>query len=160
MEADFVGSSPAIAPELGLLFIGLEFGLFRKHGGIAALDLKTGKHVWDFRMREFVHCSPAYCPEKKLVAIGGNDSCVYMFDAKKGKLKWKFETGGPIKSSLTFDLSKNLIFGSFDKNLYALDIMTGELKGQFETTEGMIYCSYTKTMFMSHRWTNIYIALI
>ena len=61
-----------------------------------------------------------------------------MFDAKRGKLKWKFETGSHVKSSLTFDESKNLIiFGSLDKKIYALDIMTGELKGQFETTEGI-----------------------
>ena len=37
-DADFVGSSPALAPDLGLLFIGLEFGLFRKQGGIAAIS--------------------------------------------------------------------------------------------------------------------------
>ncbi|MEI7425929.1 MAG: PQQ-binding-like beta-propeller repeat protein [Candidatus Moraniibacteriota bacterium] len=138
MDADFVGSSPAIAPELNLLFIGLEFSLTGKHGGVVALDLKTGKKIWEHTMREFVHCSPAYFSPKKLLAIGGNDSFVYLFEAETGKLKWKYQTGGPIKSSLVFDEKRNLlIFGSFDKNLYALDLDTGEVKGKFATREAI-----------------------
>lgn len=135
-EADFVGSSPALATDLGLIFIGLEFGLFRRRGGIAAIRTDNGKKDWDFRMPEYVHGSPAYCQEKRVVAIGGNDHCVYMFDAKSGKMKWKFETAGDIKASLAYAPEKNLvIFGSFDNNLYLLDIDTGELKGKFETKD-------------------------
>ncbi len=135
-EADFVGSSPSLATDLGLLFIGLEFGLFRKQGGIAALRTDNGEKVWDFRMPEYVHGSPAYCQEKRVVAIGGNDHCIYMFDARKGKMKWKFETSGDIKASAAFAPEKNLvIFGSFDNNLYLLDIDTGKLKGKFETKD-------------------------
>lgn len=142
-EADWVGSSPAIAPDLNLLFIGLEFGLFKKRGGIVALDLKNGEKKWGYEMSEFVHCSPAYCPEKNLVAIGGNDFCVYLFDAKNGELKWKFKTGGEIKTSLIFDAERNLLlFGSFDKHLYALDIDSGELKGKYKTEE-IIYSTPT-----------------
>lgn len=135
MDADFIGSSPAIAPDLEMIFVGLEFGLFKKQGGIVALDFK-GKKIWESRMSQFVHCSPAYCAEKKVVAIGGNDHQVYLFDAKTGKLKWKFKTGGEVKASLVFDTDRNLLlFGSFDKNLYALDIDTGEVKGKMETGE-------------------------
>ena len=50
MEADWVGSSPALAPKLNALFIGLEFGLFNKKGGIVALDLNTGKKKWEYIM--------------------------------------------------------------------------------------------------------------
>ncbi len=136
MDADFIGSSPVVAPELGMVFVGLEFALAGKQGGVVALDLKTGKKIWEYGMREYVHCSPAYSPEKKLLAIGGNDSCVYLFEAKSGKLRWKYETGGPIKASLTFDLKRNLLlFGSFDKHLYALDLDSGGVKGKFETRE-------------------------
>ncbi len=135
-DADFVGSSPALAPDLNLLFFGLEFGLFRKKGGLAALDLSTGKRIWLFETENFIHCSPAYCPEKKLVAVGDNDGWVYLFDAKKGTLKWKFQAGGAVKASLAFDLKRNLLlFGSFDKNLYALDLADGEEKGKYETKE-------------------------
>jgi len=137
-DADFVGSSPAPAPDLGMLFIGLEFGLFKKKGGLAALNLETGRENWRFTTENFVHCSPAYCPEKKLVAIGDNDGWAYLLDAKTGRLKWKFQTNGAIKSSLAFDLKRDLLlFGSFDKNLYALDIDTGEVKGKHETQEAI-----------------------
>ena len=33
-DTDWIGSSPSLAPDLDLLFIGLEFGLWRKRGGI------------------------------------------------------------------------------------------------------------------------------
>jgi orotate phosphoribosyltransferase len=136
-EADWIGSSPVVAPDLGLLFIGLEFGWFKIKGGIAALDLKTGKKIWSYyEISEYVHCSPAYCPEKKVVVIGGNDRTVYMFDAKNGKLKWKFKTEGEIKASFDFDVVRNLVlFGSFDGNLYALDIDSGDIRGKFETKD-------------------------
>jgi orotate phosphoribosyltransferase len=138
MDADYIGSSPALAPDLGMLFIGLEFGLFAKKGGIAALDLKNGKKIWTHIVQNYIHCSPAYCPERKFVAISCNDSFTYLFDAKNGKLRWKFQAGGPTKASLVFDLKRNLlIFGSFDKNLYALDISTGKIRGKFEVSEAI-----------------------
>ena len=86
MEADWVGSSPALAPDLGLLFIGLEFGLFKKQGGIAALDLNTGEKRWEYTMPKFTRASPAYLPSKNIVAIGSSDLLVYLFNAKRGKL--------------------------------------------------------------------------
>ncbi len=158
-EADWVGSSPSLAPDLNLLFIGLEFGLFGKRGGITALDLKTGEKKWEYKMAEDVYCSPAYCPEKKNVAIGGNDFYVYLFNAKNGELKWKFKTEGEIKASLVFDNKRNLLlFGTFDKNLYALDINSGELKGKFKTEE-IIYSTptiYKDNVIFSSLDKNVY----
>lgn len=134
MEADWVGSSPAVADDLGLLFIGLEFSLVNKRGGIVALDIKTGEKRWSYTIPKLVHCSPAYSQEKKYVAIGGNDSIVYMFAARNGELLWRYKTGGEIKSSLAFDTENNLlVFGSFDGNLYLLDLESGALRSKFET---------------------------
>ncbi len=159
-DADWIGSSPAIAPDLNMLFIGLEFGLFKKHGGIAALDLNTGEKKWEYsQISELIHCSPAYCLEKKVVAIGGNDYFAYLFDAKNGKLKWKFKTDGEIKASLVFDTKRNLVlFGSFDGNLYALDIDSGELKGKFKTDD-KIYSTplvYQENVYFSSLDKNLY----
>lgn len=139
MDADHIGSSPDLAPDLGIVFIGQEFGVWKKKGGLAALDMKTGEKIWEYSMPEFTHCSPTYCPEKKLVACGCNDGCAYLFDAKVGKLKWKFQTSGPLKASFVFNMKRNLIiFGSHDQHIYALDIDSGEVKGQFHT-KGVIY---------------------
>ncbi len=127
MEADWVGSSPAIAPDLGLLFIGLEFGLWGKKGGIAALDLKTGEKKWEHVTPDLTHCSPAYSKSKGVVVIGSNDSCAYLYNARNGKLLWKLQTQGEIKASLVFDEKRNtVIFGSLDGTLYVVDIKTGE----------------------------------
>lgn len=135
-DADWVGSSPAVAPDLGLVFIGLEYGLFRKKGGLAAIDAKNGEEVWKHLMPDFVHSSPAYCEEKNVAAVGCNDFNAYLFNARNGKLKWKFQTGGVIRDSLEFDIKRNLvIFGSYDHNVYSVDIDSGELKGKFETKD-------------------------
>lgn len=136
LDADYVRSSPFVAPNLNFLFIGCQFGLFNKKGGILALELETGKKIWEYQISSLVESSPAFCPEKKVVAIGSNSGSIYLLDAKSGKLIWKFKTSGPVKASFSFDLNKNLIlFGSYDKCVYALDINSGEIKGKFETME-------------------------
>ena len=133
-EADWVGSSPVIAKNLGLLFIGLEFGLWKKRGGITALDLKTGSKKWEYSLSQFVHSSPAYSEEKKLVAIGSNNNSAYLFKAQSGALLWQFKTGGEIKASLVFDIKNNaLVFGSFDGKIYSVDIETGVARFFYET---------------------------
>lgn len=138
LEADWVGSSPAVASDLGLVFIGLEFGLLRKKGGLVALDIKTGEKVWQHTVSEFVHCSPVYSPEKKRVAVGGNDGYVYMFHAQSGKIQWKFKAQGQIKYGLVFDLKRNLLlFGAMNGYLYGLDIETGEEKFKFQSGAGI-----------------------
>src|SRR3989304_2259125 len=134
METDWVGSSPAVAPDLGLMFICLEFGLWRKRGGIAALDLKTGEKKWDFTMPELTHSSPVYDEKNKVVAIGSNDCKVYLFNARDGKLLWEFQAGGEIKASLCIDdKRKLLIFGAFDGYIYMLNLSSGELFYTFKT---------------------------
>ncbi len=63
--ADWVGSSPALAPELGLLFIGLEFAVEGKRGSIAALRMENGEKVWEHMTKRYTHASPAYWPERQ-----------------------------------------------------------------------------------------------
>ena len=138
-DADWVGSSPAIAPDLGLLFIGLEFGLWHRHGGIAALQLSDGKEVWTMRtMPEFTHCSPLYIKQEGVVVIGSNDGVVYCFSAREGKLKWTYATGGDIKVSLAYDASRRrIVFGSFDKKIHSVDVRSGKAAWTFDTGESV-----------------------
>jgi outer membrane protein assembly factor BamB/orotate phosphoribosyltransferase len=135
-EADWVGSSPALAPDLGLLFIGLEFGLWRKRGGIIALDLETGKKKWWFPLMPcYTHSSPLYIKEKKQVVIGSNDGSVYLFDATTGALIWKYSTGEPSVNEL------NTGFSAYDiKESCAYDpkcdfIVCGTMKGELHVIE-------------------------
>lgn len=112
-EADWVGSSPAVAPDLGLIFVGVEFGLWRKRGGIVALDARTGRKVWEYKMPCFTHSSPLYIDSQRQVVIGSNDGAVYLFDAKKGALLWKFQSAEPSEAELDVGYSEYDIKGSF-----------------------------------------------
>lgn len=138
MEADWIGSSPCTAPDLGLIFVGLEFGLWGKQGGIVALDLETGRKKWQYTMSGLTHSSPAYSRRQRVVVCGCNDFSVSGFNAKKGSLIWKFKTAGEIKESFAFDEKRGLVaFGSFDTHIYVLKIKTGELVYKIETGEGI-----------------------
>lgn len=147
MEADWVGSSPAVAHDLGLLFIGLEYGLLTKMGGLAAIDATTGKSVWIDRSHQaMTHSSPRYITEHQQVVIGSNDGVVRLHDAKKGTVLWKFTTfgaadydpltwvgrqgysNGDIKEGFAYSPKHDyIIFGSIDGFLYVLDRKTGFL---------------------------------
>ena len=148
-EADYIGSSPAVAEDLGLVFVGLEFGLIKKHGGIAALDVRTGKKVWEYPMAAYTHSSPLYIPEKTQVVVGGNEGIVYLFDARSGTLIWTFATGEAsdeelarglsrfdIKESFAYDATRDLIvFGNHNAQLFALRRKDGSLAWRFDAAE-------------------------
>lgn len=150
-EADWVGSSPTIASELGLLFIGLEFGLVRKRGGIIALDIQNGKKVWSYTMPSFTHASPLYIPGHTQVAIGSNDGCMYLFNAKTGTLVWKYKSGDPTPQEIAsgfspFDIKDapayhaqydTLYFGNINGDCIALDRKTGNQKWHFKAEFGI-----------------------
>ncbi len=130
--ADWVGSSPALAPELGLLFIGLEFAVEGKRGSIAALRLDTGEKVWEHPTKRYTHASPAYWPEQELVACGSNDNEMFLFDARTGVLRWRFETRsegaekGSIRHAPAFDTKRgHVVTGCADGRIYIIDVETG-----------------------------------
>ncbi len=124
--AEYVGSSPCLAPELNLVFIGLEHSIFNNHGALVALNLETGEKVWEQFTKEYMHSTPAYCADGRLVTVGSNDGKVLLFEAKTGRKHWEFEMKGPLKAAPTFDLKRRQIIApSFDKNCYGIDIDTG-----------------------------------
>jgi len=130
-EADWVGSSPALAPALGLLFIGLEFATPGKQGSIAALELDTGRKVWEHQTRRYTHASPAYWADRQLVACGSNDDELFLFDAPTGHVRWRFQTRGDgrkgsIRHSPAFDTKRGtVIAGCADGFIYILDVDQG-----------------------------------
>jgi outer membrane protein assembly factor BamB/orotate phosphoribosyltransferase len=131
-EADWVGSSPALALELGYLFIGLEFALGGKRGSIAALKLENGEKVWEHITKRYTHASPAYWPERQLIACGSNDNEMFLFDAPTGVMRWRFETRGEggekgsIRHAPAFDSKRgHLLTGCADGWIYIIDVETG-----------------------------------
>ena len=150
-EADWVGSSPVIAADMGLVFIGLEFGLWKKHGGIVALDATSGARKWAYyEMPCLTHSTPLYIPEHQQVVIGSNDGAAYLFDGRNGELVWKFDTGTlddresdagfsryDIKESFAYDAARDcILFGNSFGHLYCIDRKTGSEVSRFNAEFG------------------------
>lgn len=138
MDADWIGSSPCVSEDGTVVYIGLEFGLFKKHGGIAAVDAHSGKLIWSYYdMQAFTHASPAVSQKLNVVVCGSNDAHVYCFERKSGKLKWKYKTGGEVKYGVVFDEKRKLVIvPSMDGTVHMLNVVTGELDQSFSADEG------------------------
>ena len=132
--ADYVGSSPAIAAGLELVFIGLEHNAMSSRGSLVALDLYTGENTWEHPVQEYLHGTPGYCPEKGIVVIGTNDATVLCLQAETGELLWEFEMRDAAKAAPTFDLKRNqMLIGSHDWHMYGIDLDTGKKTFAFKT---------------------------
>lgn len=125
-DADWVGSSPCVAQDLGLVFVGLEFGLWNKHGGLVALDVRTGEKKWWYQVDTHVHSSPAYSKKRNMVVVGSMNGDVFAFRADTGRLLWQYKESMDVKGGLAFDEEHGLvIFGSWDMAIHFLDAETG-----------------------------------
>lgn len=132
MEADWIGSSPCVASDLDMVFIGLEYGLFKKRGGVSGLDVRTGEKVWEFRSEELTHGSPAYSQRFRVVGCGSNDGMFSLFDAKTGRLRWNFQTEGPIKYAPRFADEHGLVAVlGHGETVYVLRTETGEVVSRY-----------------------------
>lgn len=138
MDADWIGSSPCVDPDKGIVFIGLEFGLFKKRGGVAALSVATGKVLWkNYSMEGLTHASPAYSKKHNIVVCGCNDMFVYAFDASDGKVVWKFKTEGEVKYGAVFDDRRGVVvIASMDGGVYVLNSKDGVLYHKYEGQAG------------------------
>lgn len=137
-DADWVGSSPYVAAKLGLVLIGLEYGLWNKRGGIVALNLETGAEVWRQKMPALTHCSPLYIEEENMVVIGSNNATIYAYQADTGLPLWHSPIVGDAKSSFAYDRQRRVIlFGSVGGQFYVLSAQNGSPLFSKEITGGM-----------------------
>lgn len=138
-EADWIGSSPVLSLRHGLLFIGVEYALPGRRGGVLALDLQQGKRVWEHAARNYVHCTPCLGADEAWIACGDNDGNLDCLDARTGALIWRYRAGGPIKSAPVHDaLRGQIIAGSFDGAMHMVDAGRGELNWKLDT-QGTLY---------------------
>ena len=133
---EFIGSSPLVVPEHGLVYMGLEHQRPRQMGSNAAFDMETSERVWERAQRKYQHGSAAYYKPKDLVIFGNADHDVTAYEALTGKLVWKCETERSHKYPPTVDEKRKIVVStSFDGNIYIIDVETGQLKAAIQTDD-------------------------
>lgn len=133
MEADWIDSSPAVASDLNLVFVGLKFGLWTRRGGVIALDATSGKEKWQQSFIALTSGSPAYSAKYGVVIVGSDDEKVHCFNAKNGELLWEKEAKGAIRGSFAFDEKRgSVLFGASEGNFCALSLKTGATIYEYE----------------------------
>jgi len=95
---EFIGSSPLIVPELGLMYLGLEHQRPRQMGSNAAFSLETSERVWERAQAKYQHGSACYYAPKEYVIWGNADHDLTAYEAKTGKTVWKTGTERSHKS--------------------------------------------------------------
>jgi outer membrane protein assembly factor BamB len=66
------------------------------------------------------------------VVVGAGDGNVYAFVASSGHEKWRFQTGGRVRSSPAID-GHSVYIGSFDGTIYSLDLDSGREVWRYDT---------------------------
>lgn len=131
-----VSSSPAVAGET--VFIGT------RDNQLLAVNAESGKLLWKketgadlpwawgFETGDSYTSSPAII--NNTVLFGSGDGFLYSFEAKNGRLQWKFQTGGRIRSTAAVGADGVTVYiGSFDGSLYSLSLADGKQKWRFDT---------------------------
>ncbi|KAM9357795.1 beta-alanine-activating enzyme [Symphorus nematophorus] len=89
---------------------------------IQALDLISGKLLWERVLGDRIEASAAVSRCGSLVVIGCYDGCVYFLCSVSGTTRWVFKTGDAVKSCPAVDpLTGLVIVGSHDGHVYGLN---------------------------------------
>lgn len=131
--ADWVHSSPTLAPSLGAVFVGSD------NGNVYSLNMSSGAQLWLFATGGMVRTAPVLNATSGVVVVGSSDMYVYGLSAANGSALWKYVTVGPVVSSAAM-LGGVSFVGSQDGNVYALHTLTGALLWRYATGNG-IYSS-------------------
>ncbi len=136
-DADYVGASPWVENN-EYVYIGLEFGLLKKKGGVAKVAIKTGKLVWgNYEMFGLTHASPVSNIKLDVVVCGCNDGFIYCFERKTGVLRWKYKTEGEVKYGCVFDEIRGIVvIAGMDGCVYCINTKDGTLWHKFEAIFG------------------------
>jgi outer membrane protein assembly factor BamB len=92
-------------------------------GEVVALAHNWGQVRWRKRIGP-TESSPLVVGSS--VYVGDWRGDVYALDARTGKTRWRFHTGGRVKGGLSY-LTGRVFVGSYDHNVYALSARSGRL---------------------------------
>lgn len=126
---DYIGSSPTLYN--GTVYIGVE--MREPAGYIVGVDAGTGEEVFrSDKLGNHPHSTPTIDPESGSIIVGENDGYLYCYWMGTQTERWRFKTGGDIKS--TASVSDGMAYiTSWDGSLYAINITTGKSRWTFST---------------------------
>ena len=128
---DYIGSSPLLFN--GTVFIGVE--MKAPAGYLVGMNAGNGVEVfWSEMFQSHPHSTPTVDPETGSILIGSNDSFFYCYWIGNKSERWRFKTGGDIKSTAAVAEGISYIT-SFDSKLYAVDITTGQVKWEYDSDQ-------------------------
>lgn len=128
---DSIGSSAVIWGNR--LYVGVE--TIKREGYLSCVNKNTGKHVYSTdNFGHHTHATPTINPDTATVFMGANSHRFFAIDANTGKLKWTYDTGGPIKSTAAL-VEGDVLFTSWDGHLYKLSQQTGALVWRFKSND-------------------------
>jgi eukaryotic-like serine/threonine-protein kinase len=94
-----------------------------------ALDLRTGRKVWEVALHERMTGGPVLDEALGLVYIVTWSGRVVAIDSHSGRIGWDTRISGGSESSPALSLRAGLLFaGSYDGYLYAFDASSGKLR--------------------------------
>jgi outer membrane protein assembly factor BamB len=98
-----------------------------------ALDVRTGKKLWDVRLEDGVlpKRNEAAIPllAENLLFLGSSVApTVHALDPASGQVKWRVNTHGPVKGGIV-DVAGTLYFGDLGGYLWALNAANGQVLG-------------------------------
>src|SRR5690606_14701906 len=109
----------------GKVFIGGSDGHFR------ALDIKTGRLIWDFdQVNNYISSTPLYYDGMLYFGSWGND--FYALDAKTGLLKWEWDNGHTNRmfsaaAVVPVEANGKIFIVAPDRYMTALNAKTGQV---------------------------------
>ena len=138
VEADWIGSSPALVPGANRIVIGLEHSLAAKQGSIVALDLATGERVWECPTPGMVHGTPLYVKRHDFICCGTNDAELLVLDAGTGHIRAILPLHGALKSIPTYDPEHEaVIFGDLSGKVYSFSLDEFRLRWTAQAEDGV-----------------------
>ncbi len=98
-----------------------------------ALNLRTGRKVWEVALRERMTGGPMIDEALGLVYIVTWSGRVVALDAHSGAIRWDVRLAGGSETSPALSKEQNLLYlGSFDGSFYSLDARTGQTQWQIQ----------------------------
>ena len=96
-----------------------------------SINLNGGLN-WKRMLEGKIRATPSLMKSTNSLFIGTHKGIMYCLDQSDGSIKWKYETGKPILSSVAIS-KDHIFFGCSDKKIYSLHSINGSIKWKYET---------------------------